>query len=94
MLIKEQRKLKGLLLREVASFVNIDQSIISKFEKGERKPSRYQVVRFADVFDTSEQELLISWLSDKLVSVLENEEFAKEALNVAEKKMDSIQKKR
>jgi len=91
MLIKEQRELKGFLLREVAAFVKIDQSIISKFEKGERKPSRDQVVRFANVFNTSEQELLIAWLSDKLVSVLENEEFAKEALSVAEIKMDFIQ---
>lgn len=42
-IIKTERESKGLLLRQVASAVDIDQAIISKFERGERKPSKEQV---------------------------------------------------
>ena len=41
-IIKIEREKKGLLLRQVASALEIDQAIVSKFERGERKPSKEQ----------------------------------------------------
>ncbi|MEI2755648.1 MAG: helix-turn-helix transcriptional regulator [Chitinophagaceae bacterium] len=38
-IIKTLRLKKGLLLREVAAGIEVDTSMVSKFEKGERLPS-------------------------------------------------------
>jgi transcriptional regulator with XRE-family HTH domain len=42
-LLKEARELKGLKTREVAQLVGIDQALISKFESGNRRPTKEQV---------------------------------------------------
>ena len=77
---------KKYILRHVGAELDIDQAIISKFERGERKPTKEQVVKFANFFKLNKKDLLIAWLSDKLVYDLENESLAEEALKVAEKK--------
>ena len=48
-IIKAKREEQNLLLREISALTRIDQSIISKFEKGDRKPSREQVLKFAEI---------------------------------------------
>lgn len=40
--IRSSRESKGLYLRQVAAAMDIDQALISKFEKGDRKPSKEQ----------------------------------------------------
>ena len=45
--LKCAREEKDLILRKVAAKVDIDQSLISKFEKNERKPTKEQIVRLA-----------------------------------------------
>ena len=42
-LIRIAREEKGLFLRQVAASMDIDQAIISKFERGERKPTKEQL---------------------------------------------------
>lgn len=74
-------------LRIVAAFLDIDQAILSKYERGQRKPSREQVVQLATYFKVKENDLLVQWLSDKLVCELEDEEMALKALEVAEEKV-------
>lgn len=93
-LLKEARDAKGLLLREVAAAINADTAMISKFEKGERYPTREQISLLAKALDIDEKEILVTYLSDKVVSNLANEDVAKEALRVAEKKIDLIKRKR
>ncbi|APD07540.1 hypothetical protein UJ101_02036 [Flavobacteriaceae bacterium UJ101] len=39
-LLKSKRESKGLLIREVTYKVNVDTALISKIEKGDRKPIR------------------------------------------------------
>ncbi len=51
-IIKTRREEQNLFLRQVSALTNIDQSIISKFEKGERKPSREQVLKLAEIVPT------------------------------------------
>ncbi len=50
-LLKEARDIKGLLLREVAAAINADTAMISKFEKGERKPTRDQISLLAKALE-------------------------------------------
>lgn len=86
-IIKTKREEQNLLLREVSALTSIDQSIISKFEKGERKPTREQVLKFAEIYNLSQNDLIISWQSDKVAYDLLEENDAEEILKVAESKV-------
>ncbi len=79
-IIRQQREKKGLPLRIVAGFLNIDQAILSKIERGQRKASKEQVLKLAEYFNVDKEELLVAWLSDKIVYELTDEEFADKEL--------------
>ena len=85
-LIKTERENKGLILRQVASALDIDQAIISKFERGERKPSKEQVEKFAQYYNLDKNKLITSWLSDQIANIIYYEENIEEVLKVAEEK--------
>jgi len=89
-IIRELREEKSLFLRQVAAEIEIDQALLSKIERSERMPTRQQVKRFAQFFGTDENEMLVAYLSDKLVHELLNEEMAVKAMQVAEKKINYI----
>jgi predicted nucleotidyltransferase len=84
--IRKLREGKQLPLRTVAAYLDIDQAILSKIERGQRKAARELVVKLATYFNANEDELLISWLSDKLVYEVADEQIAMKALQVAEEK--------
>jgi transcriptional regulator with XRE-family HTH domain len=86
-MIKQARESKGLILRQVAASMDIDQAIISKFERGERKPTREQVEKFAKFYGIDKKKLLTAWLSDKIAYAVMGEDNAMEALRVAEQKV-------
>ncbi len=85
-IIKNERESKGLLLRQVASALEIDQAIVSKFERGERKPTKDQVEKFAEYYNLDKNNLVTSWLSDKIANTIFYEENIGEVLKVAEEK--------
>lgn len=87
-IIRKHREKKGLPLRIVAAYLDIDQAILSKIERGQRIASRIQVLKLAKFFRVYEEELLIAWLSDKIVFELDNEKVAIEALQVAGEKIN------
>lgn len=90
--IKKHREEKQLPLRTVASFLDIDQAILSKMEHGKRKANKEQVIKLAEFFKTNEKELLVIWLSDRVVYEIKDEEFANDALKVAEKQINFLKK--
>jgi len=85
--IRKLREERNLPLRTVAAYLDTDQAILSKIERGQRKASREQVVKLAAYFKVKENDLIISWLSDKLVYEVEDEKFALQAIHVAEEKI-------
>ena len=87
-LIRQLRLGKGLPLRKVAAFLDIDQAILSKIERGQRKIRKDQVIKLAGFFSYSEKELLITYLSDRIIYEIEDDEFARDALKVAEERID------
>lgn len=91
-LLREARDSKGLLLREVAAIIHADTAMVSKFEKGERKPTRQQIPLLAKALGIHEKKLLVAYLSDKIVSDLQNEDLAGEVLHIAEKKIGLIRR--
>lgn len=93
-ILRERRESKDLLLRQVAAALEMDTALLSKFERDERKPNKEQVLGFARYYNVNANELLLAWLSDKIVGEVQNEDLAKEALKEAEKKIDLFQKKK
>jgi len=89
-IIKTLREQQSLLLRQVAAEIEIDQALLSKIERGERMPTREQIKRFAKFFGREENELLIAFLSDKLVYELKDEEVAFKVMQVAERKINYL----
>lgn len=92
-IIRQQREGKGLPLRIVAGFLNIDQTILSKIEREQRKASKEQVLKLAEYFSIDREQLLVAWLSDKIVYELTGEEFADKVLKVAESKIEYQKRK-
>jgi len=91
-IIRIARERNSLFLRQVGAELEIDQAIISKFERGERKPTREQVLKFAKLYNLDKDELLVAWLSDKVIYELQDESLASEALKVAEAKIQYVLK--
>jgi transcriptional regulator with XRE-family HTH domain len=85
--IRSLREQKGAPLRIVAYHLGIDQAVLSKIENGKRKASKKHVELMSEYFNVSLKELVIEWLSDKIVYDIEEEEFGIEALKVAEEKV-------
>ena len=92
-ILRELRETKGLLLRQVAAALEMDTALLSKFERDERKPKKEQVLTFAKYYNANTDELLLAWLSDKIAGEILNEDFAKEVLKAAEKKVALLRKK-
>jgi transcriptional regulator with XRE-family HTH domain len=90
--IRRLREDNELPLRAVAAFLEIDQTKLSKLERGNRKPAREQVMKLAGYFKVKENNLLIACLNDKLVYESEDEDIALKALQVAEEKVKYITK--
>ncbi len=86
-IIRKLREEKELPLRTVAAYLDIDQAILSKIERGQRKATREQVVKLAEYFKVKENDLLVAWLSDKLVNEVQDEDLALQAMQVAEEKV-------
>ncbi|MDR0605039.1 MAG: helix-turn-helix domain-containing protein [Bacteroidales bacterium] len=86
-ILRELRESKQLPLRVIAAYLDIDPAIMSRIERGQRKASREQIVKLAGYFNVDEDELIIAWLSDKVVYEVLDEDRALQALKVAEEKV-------
>jgi transcriptional regulator with XRE-family HTH domain len=83
-ILRELREGKQQPLRIVAAYLDIDQAILSRIERGQRKASREQVVKLAEYFEVNTDDLLVAWLADQLTTVVANEKkIADKALNIA-----------
>ena len=93
-ILRELRETMRLLLRQVAAALEMDTALLSKFERDERKPNKEQVLAFARYYNVNADELVLAWLSDKIAGEVQNEDLAKEALKVAEKKVELFKKQK
>ena len=83
--IRALREERGMVQRQLASALEIDTPMYSKIERGERKAKRSQLPIMAQLFGVKEKELLVVWLADKILDVVENEDEAKnDALTYAQ----------
>jgi transcriptional regulator with XRE-family HTH domain len=85
--IRKHRESKGLLLRQIAAALEVDTAFISKVERNERMLRKEQVQKVATMLEVPENDLLTLWLSDKVSDLIDEEPFAKDALNLSLKKL-------
>lgn len=86
-ILRNKRQELGLLLRQVSAYVDIDQAILSKIERNERKPTKEMLGRLAEILKLDKDELMIQFISDKIAYEIANEDCANIALKVAERKI-------
>jgi len=85
--LRQLREQKGLPLRKVAPMIDTDVAILSKMERGERKFTKEIIVQLAKIYEHDEDDLLVTFLSDKILDGLQDEKLGTKALKVAEQKM-------
>lgn len=91
-LIKNARIKKGLMLRELAQLMGIDQALISKFESGARKPTKAQLVKLSEILQLDLHELKIQWLKEKVLYEIGDDALALEVFRVAEQEINLKEK--
>jgi transcriptional regulator with XRE-family HTH domain len=88
-MLHKLRMKKGVPLRKVAAYLDIDASTLVKFEKNKRRPSKKIVEQIAQYFQADAQKLLINVYSDRLENELKNETLRYEILEATKQKLQS-----
>ena len=86
-ILKSAREKKGITLRELAQLLKIDPALISKFESGNRMPTKEQVIKLADNLSINTDDLLISWLKEKIIHEVGRDHIALQAIIEAKKEI-------
>ncbi|MEP6794418.1 MAG: nucleotidyltransferase domain-containing protein [Saprospiraceae bacterium] len=86
--LRNLRLEKKMPLRKVASLADIDVAILSKMERGERRLTKDIVGKLAGIYETDIQELMILYLSERVMYELEEEPLALSALKAAETEIE------
>jgi transcriptional regulator with XRE-family HTH domain len=85
--IRELRTKQKLLMRQLASKLEVDTSIISKMERGERPIKKEQVTTLAEILKADKQQFLTLWLADQVMDVIKDEPLAGKALKSVSRKL-------
>ncbi|MFN8180644.1 MAG: helix-turn-helix domain-containing protein [Bacteroidota bacterium] len=86
-IIRAKRESHGLLLRQVAAHLDIDQAILSKIERNKRKPTKDNLIKLSQILKLDKDELMIQFMSDKIAYEIADQDCATKVLKVAEKKI-------
>ena len=88
--LRHIREEKELPLRKVAALLDIDVAILSKMERRERRITKEVVLKLADIYNCNADDLLVLFLSDKILYEIQDEDLGIEALKVAEERAKYI----
>lgn len=89
--IRVLREEVGMPLRKLASTLDIDQSTLSKIERGERPINRQILPIIAQTFKIDEKELVIKFMSRHIAYQLVKEKYIREILLAVESEIDLIE---
>lgn len=92
--IRSLREQRHLSLREVASVIGIDTSLLGKIERNERQATKEQIKLVAKFFKYEEQLLIEENLSDQLAYKIIEADADIDILKVAEQKIEYLKIKK
>jgi transcriptional regulator with XRE-family HTH domain len=77
--IKQLRIESGKRQKDLAKAIGVDVPAYSRYEHGERRPKREQVLRLARIFKTDPDELVAMWRADEAYSHIAQDKMANRA---------------
>ena len=90
--IRQLREKENMPLRKLAALLDIDQSTLSKLERGERPVSRQMIPIIAKTFGLNEKDLIVKYMSKQLAYQIADEQYANDILKAAEEEVKYIKK--
>lgn len=83
--LRELRKSNGLLLRQVATILEIDTAALSKMEREVKNTSQKHLQKLAQLRHADIDKLMAIWLADKILKILKTEvgNISKKTLQIA-----------
>lgn len=82
-LLKEARISKAMKTTEVARLLDIDAALISKFESGQRIPTKPQLKALSELLEIDFNTIAVAWLQQKIINLVGEEPEAVKALEAA-----------
>lgn len=86
--VRALRESRGLLLRQVAVFLQVDTAYVSRIERGLKRATRGQARELAVFLNSPEEQLLPLWLADKILDTIKDDPFAYKALKIVKGKVN------
>ena len=88
-IIRTKREEEKMLLRHLSAELDIDTAMLSKIERGEKTAKREYVEQLAKIFNLNYNQLYSLWLADQIFQLIENEDQALQALEIAKQELKS-----
>lgn len=90
--IRQLREQNHLLLRHLASELDIDTAMMSKIERSERKAKREHIPQLAKLLKASVSDLQTLYIADQIIELLDDEDNPQAILDAAEKEINQMKK--
>jgi transcriptional regulator with XRE-family HTH domain len=91
--LKDLRLKNDLPLRKVAVYLDLDTSVLSKIERGERLPVKETVIKAAEFFSLDQNELLANFYGEQVAKIIFREENCVEILEAARNNIEYLKQK-
>jgi transcriptional regulator with XRE-family HTH domain len=86
-IIRNLRLQQNVPLRVVAAAVEIDSTLLSRFELGERFPTGEQLKRFATYFQCSLEDLAAQLIADRIIAAYGNDSVTMKAAAIVQERI-------
>lgn len=90
--IRQLREEQKLPQRKVAAYLDIDTSLLAKYERNVRQPSKELIIKIAELFKVDSQVLISEALTDRIAYQILEENADSKLLRVAENKVEYFKK--
>lgn len=90
--IRQLRENANMPLRKLSALLDIDQSTLSKLERGERPITRQMLPIIAKTFNVDEKELVVKFMSKQVAYQLVDEKYIKDILLAVEQEIKYLTK--
>jgi len=87
--LRELRQERCEPLRVVAAAIEVDSSLLSKIEHGDRLPTEQQLEKLAKHFNISLEELIAQAIAEKIVMSYASDMITLQALKIAEVRINA-----
>lgn len=89
-ILKDARVFSGMKAREIAVKLDVDATLISRFESGDRMPTESQLEELIALLNLDSEKVRAEWLADKVVKLVRYQPVAREALMLAESRIEYL----